>query len=176
MHQLYIDQYKHPSTLECCHTKESPLDVLKTAAWTAFSNSTDNKPFYMPNFLFSAHSSLSLYPLREFFSYVPVLLNPLFTNGHFLTWLPIVPQPRCQLIRSHVRKWTSPWQDHSSSLFTHTERLHRHQGPLLLTWFNQHGWLITSIMKCGMKLLSHSQTSTVASLKFGNGQVISSYT
>ena len=32
---------------------------------------------------------------------------------------------------------------------------------------------MTAIIKCGMKLLMHSHTSTVASLKFGNGQVIS---
>ena len=40
------------------------------------------------------------------------------------------------------------------------------QGPLLLT---QHGQVITSIMMCGVKLLFHSQTSTVQPLKFGNG-------
>ena len=34
----------------------------------------------------------------------------------------------------------------------------------------------TSIIKCEMKLLIHSQTSTVQPLKFGNGQVISSHT
>ena len=32
-----------------------------------------------------------------------------------------------------------------------------------------HGWIITPIIKCGMKLLFHSQTSTVAPLNFGNG-------
>ena len=34
-------------------------------------------------------------------------------------------------------------------------------------WF-QHEKVITSLIKCGMKLLIHFQTSTVASLKFGN--------
>ena len=38
----------------------------------------------------------------------------------------------------------------------------------------KHGWVITSIIWCGMKLLMHSQTSRVVPLKFGNGQVISS--
>ena len=33
----------------------------------------------------------------------------------------------------------------------------------------QHGQIITSIIKCGMKLLIHPQTSTVQPLKFGNG-------
>ena len=33
----------------------------------------------------------------------------------------------------------------------------------------QLGWIITSIIKCGMKLLIHSQTSTVQPLKFRNG-------
>ena len=36
--------------------------------------------------------------------------------------------------------------------------------------------MITSIIKCGMKLLIHSQNSTVQQLKFGNGSVISSHT
>ena len=40
-------------------------------------------------------------------------------------------------------------------------------GPLLLTWFN---------FNPSMKLLIHSQTSTVQLLKFGNGLVISSHT
>ena len=35
--------------------------------------------------------------------------------------------------------------------------------------FYQHGWIIRSIVKFGMKLLIHSQTSMVAPLKFGNG-------
>ena len=48
------------------------------------------------------------------------------------------------------------------------------QGPLLLTWINfnpimECGSIITSIIKCGMKILIHSQTSTVAPLRFGNG-------
>ena len=34
-------------------------------------------------------------------------------------------------------------------------------------------WVIISIMMCGMKLLIHSQTSTVQPLKFGDGYVIS---
>ena len=34
---------------------------------------------------------------------------------------------------------------------------------------------ISDHMKCGMKLLIHSQTSTVAPLKFGKRQVISSH-
>ena len=36
-------------------------------------------------------------------------------------------------------------------------------GPLLLIWFqlkSQHGYIITSIIKSGIKLLIHSQTST----------------
>ena len=36
---------------------------------------------------------------------------------------------------------------------------------------SQHGWIITYPVKCGMKLLIHSQTSTVASVKFGNGSI-----
>ena len=40
----------------------------------------------------------------------------------------------------------------------------------------QHGWVITCPIKCGMKLLIHSQTSMVQPLKFGNGYVISSHT
>ena len=32
-----------------------------------------------------------------------------------------------------------------------------------------HGYVIKSIIKCGMKLLIRSQTSTGAPLKFGNG-------
>ena len=35
--------------------------------------------------------------------------------------------------------------------------------------------VITSIIKCGMKLLIHSQTSTLLPLKFRNGRIISSY-
>ena len=31
----------------------------------------------------------------------------------------------------------------------------------------QHGSVITSILKCGMKLLIHTQTSTVTPLQFG---------
>ena len=34
---------------------------------------------------------------------------------------------------------------------------------------------MTSIMKCGMKLLIHSKTSKVQPLKFGNELVISSH-
>ena len=40
---------------------------------------------------------------------------------------------------------------------------------------SQHGWLFTSIIKCGMKLLIHSQIS-MQPLKFGNGWVISFHT
>ena len=50
---------------------------------------------------------------------------------------------------------------------------------LLLTWINFNlsmDKLITSIIMCGMKLLIHSQTSTVPPLRFGNGYVISSGT
>ena len=36
--------------------------------------------------------------------------------------------------------------------------------------------MITFIIKCGMKYLIHAKPSMVASLKFGNGQIISSYT
>ena len=52
-------------------------------------------------------------------------------------------------------------------------------GHLLLTWINfkpSMDKVITSIIKCGIKLLIHSQTSTVQPLKFGNGKVISSHT
>ena len=35
--------------------------------------------------------------------------------------------------------------------------------------------IITPIVKCGMELPIHSQTSTVQQLKFGNGWVISSH-
>ena len=35
---------------------------------------------------------------------------------------------------------------------------------------------MTSFIKCGLKLIIHSQTSTIAPLKFGNGKVISSHT
>ena len=35
--------------------------------------------------------------------------------------------------------------------------------------------MTASIIKCGMKLHIHSQTSTVQPLKFGNGYVISSH-
>ena len=41
---------------------------------------------------------------------------------------------------------------------------------------SQHWWIITSTIECGMKLHTHSQTSTVWPLKFGNGYVISSHT
>ena len=41
---------------------------------------------------------------------------------------------------------------------------------------SQHGKVITSIIKYGMKLLTHSQTSTVQPLKFGNGEVFLSHT
>ena len=34
---------------------------------------------------------------------------------------------------------------------------------------SQHGYVISSIIKCDMKFLVHSQTSTVAPWKFGNG-------
>ena len=53
------------------------------------------------------------------------------------------------------------------------------QWPLSLTWINFNpsmDKLIISIIKCGMKLLIQSQTSTVQPLKFGNGWVILSYT
>ena len=44
---------------------------------------------------------------------------------------------------------------------------------LILIW----AWItITSIIKCRMKLLIHSQTSTVEPVKFGNEEVISSHT
>ena len=41
----------------------------------------------------------------------------------------------------------------------------------LLRWFNfsQHGHVTTYPVKCGIKLLIHSQTSVVALLKFENG-------
>ena len=47
-----------------------------------------------------------------------------------------------------------------------------HQWPLLLTWFNFDPSMDKKSFaqyKCGMKWLIHSQTSTVAPLKFGNG-------
>ena len=54
---------------------------------------------------------------------------------------------------------------------------HRPGRPLLLTWIKvQHGYVIIYTVKCGMKLHIHSQTSTVAPLKFKNGWAISSYT
>ena len=52
------------------------------------------------------------------------------------------------------------------------------QESLSLTWinFNPSMWIntfvITSIITCGMKSLIYYQTSTVVSLKFGNGYVI----
>ena len=45
----------------------------------------------------------------------------------------------------------------------------QHQWPLLLTWFNLNPSIDICTVKCEMKLLIHSQTSTVQSLKFGNG-------
>ena len=36
----------------------------------------------------------------------------------------------------------------------------------------QHGYVTTCPVQCGIKLLIHSQTSTVAPLKFGSGQVM----
>ena len=36
--------------------------------------------------------------------------------------------------------------------------------------------VVTPIIKCGMKLLFHSQTSMVQPLEFGNGQIFSSHT
>ena len=39
-------------------------------------------------------------------------------------------------------------------------------------WWGHHGQMITSIRKCGMKLLIHSQISTVAPLKFVNGPML----
>ena len=33
-------------------------------------------------------------------------------------------------------------------------------------------YLVTSIIKCGIKLIIHSQTSVAQPLKFGNGEVI----
>ena len=47
-----------------------------------------------------------------------------------------------------------------------------YQGSLLLTLFqhsSQHGYVITSIVMCSVKLLIHSQYSTVHPLMFGNG-------
>ena len=38
---------------------------------------------------------------------------------------------------------------------------------------SQHGWVITSIISCGMKLFIHSQTLMIIPLKFGDGSVIS---
>ena len=50
----------------------------------------------------------------------------------------------------------------------------RSLGPFSLTWFNFNpSMVITCPIKCGVKLLIHSQTSTAAPLKFGNGYVIS---
>ena len=44
------------------------------------------------------------------------------------------------------------------------------QGELLAPVLkSQHGSVIKSIIKCGIELLTHSQTSTAAPLKFGNG-------
>ena len=47
----------------------------------------------------------------------------------------------------------------------------RNQGPVLLTWINFDPNIITikPNIKFGMKLLIHSQTSTVQPLKFDNG-------
>ena len=45
-------------------------------------------------------------------------------------------------------------------------------------WHNhmsQHGWINMSILRCGMKLPVHSQTSTMRSMEVGNLQVNSSY-
>ena len=42
--------------------------------------------------------------------------------------------------------------------------------------FYQHGLVVAPNMKCVMKLLLHSQTSTVQPLKFGNGEVVPSHT
>ena len=41
----------------------------------------------------------------------------------------------------------------------------------LLTWINlsEYGYVITYVIKCGMKLIIRSQTSTVAPLKYQNG-------
>ena len=50
------------------------------------------------------------------------------------------------------------------------------QGSLLLTWVEFNPNMYKSILKGGMKLLIHPQTSTVQLLKFGNEQVISSHT
>ena len=35
--------------------------------------------------------------------------------------------------------------------------------------FSQHGKVITCLVKCRMKILTHSKTSSVAPLMFGNG-------
>ena len=51
-----------------------------------------------------------------------------------------------------------------------------HQWPLLPTWFNFNPSIITYPVRCGMKLLIHSQNSMKEPLKFGNGYVISSHT
>ena len=44
------------------------------------------------------------------------------------------------------------------------------QGPFLLTWINLNPACISNYTyyKCGMQVLVHSQTSTIAPLKFGN--------
>ena len=52
-------------------------------------------------------------------------------------------------------------------------------GPLftnVVQFKSHHGKVITHIIKCGMKLLVQTQTSTVQRLKFGNGYLISSDT
>ena len=54
-----------------------------------------------------------------------------------------------------------------------------HQGPLLLTWINLNPSMISNHMpsvKCVMKLLIHSQSSTVQPMEFRNRYVISSHT
>ena len=40
--------------------------------------------------------------------------------------------------------------------------------PVKHTWGSWHGWVITSIINCGMELLAHCQTATVQPLNFGN--------
>ena len=65
----------------------------------------------------------------------------------------------------HNNNLYTVWQNTSNTWFTLP-------GVLLQTNFNfnpSNRYVITSIINCGMKLLIHSQTSTVAPLKFRNG-------
>ena len=113
-----------------------------------------------------------------------------FSGSHFmqatssieyqsLTYWIFVPPLKADV--AAINRISSSWSLMKSARLVQRERLFQMSGSLSKTAcvdlsagdifdvIHRYGLVITSIIKCGMKLLIHSQTSTVEPLKFGNG-------